>query len=79
MSVLGSYMLFVGGRTVYAYIHRESNNGGTKELASVLSQLLSKLGLIWQHATLQCVPPTQYFHLHRGPHDEVCRANRLQA
>lgn len=44
--MFGSYMLFVGGCTVYAYIHRESNNGGNKELARVLCQLLSKLGLI---------------------------------
>lgn len=32
------FMLFVGGRAGFAHIHRESNNGGTRELASVLSR-----------------------------------------
>ena len=39
-------MLFVGGRTVFAHIHRECNDGGNRELAGVLCQLLSKLGLM---------------------------------
>lgn len=62
---------------VFAHHHSESNNGGNKELASVLCQLLSKLGLIWQNATLQCVPPTQYYNLHQGPHDTVCQKKSI--
>lgn len=39
-------MLFVGGHTVFAHIHRGCNDGGNGELADVLCQLLSKLGLM---------------------------------